>query len=60
MITLRAITKKAGPRFFLKMSQLTFNVGCRYGLTGPNGCGKSTLLKMIVGLEEVTSGRHFA
>jgi multiple sugar transport system ATP-binding protein len=25
-------------------------------LVGPSGCGKSTLLRMIVGLEEVTSG----
>ncbi|HEV3362624.1 MAG TPA: ABC transporter ATP-binding protein, partial [Acidimicrobiia bacterium] len=25
-------------------------------LVGPSGCGKSTLLRMIVGLEDVTSG----
>ena len=27
-------------------------------LVGPSGCGKSTLLRMIVGLEDITSGRH--
>jgi multiple sugar transport system ATP-binding protein len=26
-------------------------------LVGPSGCGKSTLLRMIVGLEDITSGR---
>ena len=25
-------------------------------LVGPSGCGKSTLLRMIVGLEDITSG----
>src|SRR5581483_11716896 len=28
----------------------------RYGLTGPNGAGKSTLLKIVMGVEEPTSG----
>ena len=27
-------------------------------LVGPSGCGKSTLLRMIVGLEDITVGRH--
>ena len=25
-------------------------------LVGPSGCGKSTILRMIVGLEDITSG----
>ncbi len=28
-------------------------------LVGPSGCGKSTLLRMIVGLEDITSGEVF-
>ena len=28
-------------------------------LVGPSGCGKSTLLRMIVGLEDTTSGDIF-
>src|SRR5512133_2806889 len=28
-------------------------------LVGPSGCGKSTLLRMIVGLEDITSGELF-
>ncbi len=56
MITIREITKKVGPRILFENISMTFNSGCRYGLTGPNGCGKSTLLKIIIGTEESTSG----
>ncbi|NGX39459.1 MAG: putative ABC transporter ATP-binding protein YbiT [Chlamydiae bacterium] len=56
MITLNSITKKMGSRLLFEDVTVTFNEGCRYGLTGPNGSGKSTLLKIIVGIEESTSG----
>lgn len=56
MITLQKITKKVGPRILFEEVTVTFNSGCRYGLTGPNGAGKSTLLKIIMGSEEATSG----
>jgi ATPase subunit of ABC transporter with duplicated ATPase domains len=55
-ISLREITKKVGPRLLFEGITATFNPNCRYGLTGPNGAGKSTLLKIIMGLEEPTSG----
>jgi ATPase subunit of ABC transporter with duplicated ATPase domains len=55
MITLREITKKVGPRLLFENVSITFNKG-RYGLTGPNGSGKSTLLKIVMGVEEPTSG----
>lgn len=55
MITLSMITKKVGPRLLFEEVSITFNKG-RYGLTGPNGAGKSTLLKIIMGVEEPTSG----
>ncbi|MGC1878264.1 MAG: ABC-F family ATP-binding cassette domain-containing protein [Rhabdochlamydiaceae bacterium] len=55
-ISLRAITKKVGPRLLFEDITVTFNAHCRYGLTGPNGAGKSTLLKIVMGLEEATSG----
>ncbi|MCB1118809.1 MAG: ABC-F family ATP-binding cassette domain-containing protein, partial [Chlamydiia bacterium] len=35
---------------------MTFNVGNRYGLTGPNWAGKTTLLKIMMGMEEATAG----
>jgi ATPase subunit of ABC transporter with duplicated ATPase domains len=56
MITLREISKKVGPRLLFDSVSITFNSGCRYGLTGPNGSGKSTLLKIVIGTEEPTSG----
>lgn len=56
MITLNKIAKSFGSRILFENVTITFNAGNRYGLTGPNGAGKSTLLKMIMGLEEPTSG----
>lgn len=56
MITLNAITKRIGKRTLFEDITATFSEGNRYGLTGPNGSGKSTLLKIIMGVEEATSG----
>jgi ATPase subunit of ABC transporter with duplicated ATPase domains len=57
MITLSNVSKKIGARVLFENIQITFNTGCRYGLTGPNGAGKSTLLKIIMQLEEPTAGQ---
>lgn len=56
MITLAKISKSFGSRVLFEDVTNTFNAGNRYGLTGPNGSGKSTLLKIIMGLEEATTG----
>lgn len=56
MITLKAISKKVGARTLFDDVDIAFSEGNRYGLTGPNGSGKSTLLKIIMGVEEATSG----
>jgi ATPase subunit of ABC transporter with duplicated ATPase domains len=56
MITLKSISKKVGARVLFEDVSLTFSEKKRYGLTGPNGSGKSTLLKIIMKLEEPTSG----
>lgn len=56
MITLNEISKSFGSRILFENVTITFNEGNRYGLTGPNGCGKSTLLKIMMGLEEATTG----
>ena len=45
-----------GTRLLFENVTVTFNEGCRYGLTGPNGAGKSTLLRIVMGLEEPSSG----
>lgn len=56
MITLNKISKSFGSRILFDDVTISFNVGNRYGLTGPNGSGKTTLLKIIMGIEEPTSG----
>lgn len=56
MITLNSVSKRIGARVLFDNISVTFGNGNRYGLTGPNGAGKSTLLKIIMGLEEPTSG----
>lgn len=55
-ITLNRISKSFGSRILFDDVTMTFNPGNRYGLTGPNGSGKSTLLKIVMGMEEPTSG----
>lgn len=56
MITLDKISKKIGTRILFDDVSAAFNPGNRYGLTGPNGAGKSTLLKIMMGVEDATSG----
>ncbi len=56
MITLSKISKSFGSRLLFDNVTITFNAGNRYGLTGPNGAGKTTLLKMVMGVEEPTTG----
>ncbi len=57
MITLQNISKSFGARTLFENVDLSLQEGNCYGLTGPNGAGKSTLLKMIMGLEEITTGK---
>ena len=56
MIILKSISKSFGSRILFEDVSFTFSPGYRYGLTGPNGCGKTTLLKILMGIEEPTSG----
>lgn len=56
MITLNKISKSFGSKVLFDDVTMTFNAGNRYALTGPNGAGKTTLLKIIMQMEEPTSG----
>ncbi len=56
-ITMKNIVKKYGDGF-PAVNDISIDVadGEFVILVGPSGCGKSTLLRMIVGLEDITSG----
>ncbi len=56
MIEIRALTKRYATT--TAVSDLTFTVrpGTVTGFLGPNGAGKSTTMRMILGLDEPTSG----
>ncbi len=56
MIEARGLTKRYGPK--TAVEQLSFQVrpGVVTGFLGPNGSGKSTTMRMILGLDDPTSG----
>lgn len=56
MLILDKITKKIGARVLFENVSASFNSHQRYGLTGPNGAGKSTLMKIMMGIDDATSG----
>jgi len=56
-IVLRDVVKEYGDGFLaVKGVSLEIADGEFVILVGPSGCGKSTILRMIVGLEDITSG----
>lgn len=57
MIKLINITKKFGGLTVLDNVSLDIPEGQTLAVIGPSGCGKSTLLRLILRLEEATSGR---
>src|SRR5689334_20059387 len=56
-ISMKNIVKRYGDGF-LAVNDVSLDIadGEFVILVGPSGCGKSTLLRMIVGLEDITSG----
>ena len=56
MITLSNISLNFGGDFLYKNVSLQIVQKDKIGLTGKNGAGKSTLLKLILGIEEISSG----
>jgi len=56
LITLSNISLNFGGDFLYKNVSLQIVQKDKIGLTGKNGAGKSTLLKLILGIEEISSG----
>ncbi len=56
MIELRNITKRYGEKVAVEDLSFTVEPGIVTGFLGPNGAGKSTTMRMILGLDEPTSG----
>jgi ATP-binding cassette ChvD family protein len=50
------LTKKFGPKPFLKNINLAFYPGAKIGVLGRNGSGKSTLLKIMAGIDTEFEG----
>ncbi|NDO89818.1 ABC transporter ATP-binding protein [Cellulosimicrobium composti] len=57
MITAEHLTKRYGGRTAVDDLSFTVRPGVVTGFLGPNGAGKSTTMRMLVGLDEPTSGR---
>lgn len=56
LITAKNLWKKYGNNTVLERINITVNAGEFITMVGTSGCGKSTFLKMLLGMEEPTSG----
>ncbi|WP_344462928.1 ABC transporter ATP-binding protein [Kitasatospora kazusensis] len=56
MIEVNELTKRYGSTTAVNRLTFTVRPGCVTGFLGPNGAGKSTTLRLILGLNEPTSG----
>lgn len=55
-ISVKALTKRFGPRTVVNEVTFSANIGEVLGFLGPNGAGKSTTMKMIVGFLSPSEG----
>ena len=56
LITVSSLTKSFGAMDLFTNVSFTVAKGSRLALVGPNGVGKTTLLRIIVGVDEASSG----
>ena len=56
VFTLRNVRKAHGDKVVLDNMTLSFLVGAKIGVVGPNGTGKSSLLKIMAGLDVANNG----
>lgn len=58
-VTVRNLVKSFGPNQVLKGLDLHIPSGQFVSIVGKSGCGKSTLLRLLVGLDQPTSGKFW-
>src|SRR5512139_2052242 len=57
LITAVALSKSFGAEDIFRDVSFSVAKGARLALVGPNGIGKTTLLRILVGLEEPSTGK---
>ena len=56
LVTLKNLSKFYGAQDILKGANWSIEENRRIGLIGPNGAGKTTIFKLLLGIEEPSSG----
>jgi ATP-binding cassette, subfamily F, member 3 len=56
LITVSSLSKSFGPTDIFSGVSFSVAKGARMAIVGPNGIGKTTLLRILVGVDEATSG----
>lgn len=59
ILSISSISKKFGKRLVLEDISFDVRRGEFLSLLGPSGCGKTTILRLLIGIEEPSSGKIF-